>query len=77
MKNAFDPKGNFNEWIQNDWESDDYIENHGKSRPVQTQKKATEKKSEAGYWILAVLIYFGSNPLFWFVLVAAIIWSTL
>lgn len=32
MKNPFDPINNFDEWIQNDWESDDYIENHDREQ---------------------------------------------
>jgi hypothetical protein len=63
MKNAFDPQGNFSEWIQNDWESDDYIEHQKPQRNY--RNSAPQEKTEAKYWILAILLYIVKSPLFW------------
>ena len=63
MKNTFDPQGNFSEWIQNDWESDDYIEHEKTQRNYRSS--APQEKTEAKYWILAILLYIVKSPLFW------------
>lgn len=74
MKNAFDAQGNFQEWIQNDWESDDYIaKTNNRPREVKSDLKSSGEKSSAWAWVLAVLIYFLSNPLFWIILVAVVL----
>ena len=72
--NAFDPQGNFSEWIQNDWESDDYIEKpYNRSEESNSELKSAGEKSSAWAWVLAVLVYFLSNPLFWIILVAVVL----
>ena len=71
MKNPFDPVNNLDEWIQNDWESDDYIENQaGQSVPEEeTWQESDESPGSAWAWILAVIITVIKSPLFWIVIV--------
>ena len=78
IKNAFDPKGNFSEWIQNDWESDDFIEQQEKrnrSQPV-TEPEQDGPPPKAWHGVLAVLITLLSNPLIWIVVVIIILIKT-
>ena len=72
--NTFDPQSNFSEWIQNDWESDDYIEKtYNRSEESKSELKSAGEESSAWAWVLAVLVYFLSNPLFWIILVAVVL----
>ncbi|MBR3397102.1 MAG: hypothetical protein IKG70_04535 [Lachnospiraceae bacterium] len=52
MKNPFDPINNFDEWIQNDWESDDFIENQNRSQ-------LPEQDPGTGATIAALIIVIG------------------
>ena len=52
MKNPFDPINNFDEWIQNDWESDDFIENQDRNLPE-------DPSPGAGATIAALIIVIG------------------
>lgn len=75
MKNAFDARGNFGEWIQNDWESDDYIENSRRNSAVKkSAAEPTEEKPTAWHYLLAVIITLVSNPIFWIAIVALAFW---
>lgn len=75
MKNAFDARGNFKEWIQNDWESDDYIENSRRNSAVRkSAAEPTEEKPTAWHYLLAVIITLVSSPLFWIAIVALAFW---
>ena len=76
MKNAFDAKGNFGDWIQNDWESDDYIENSNRRNPAPSYNRSTgaEEKPEALHWFLAILITLATSPLFWIAILVLGFW---
>ena len=74
MKNAFDAQANLNEWIQNDWESDDFIENsRGNSGKSNSGTNSAEAKPNAGHYLLAILYLLAVNPLVWIGIVAAIL----
>lgn len=67
--NTFNPQKNLNEWIQNDWESDDYIEKGRGKTEVSRSAQKTEEHTSAGEWILAALIYLAIHPIFWIALI--------
>ncbi len=46
MKNVFDAHNNFDEWFENDWESDEYIKN---------TKSSGKKNSGDGNWKFTLL----------------------
>ncbi len=74
MKNAFDARANLNEWIQNDWESDDFIENsREKTNKSNSGADSAEDKPNAGHYLLAILYLLAVNPLVWIGIVAAIL----
>ena len=65
MAGTFNPQKDLNSWIQDDWESDDYIEkSRSKSRSYVSQEK-TEEKSSGWIWALAIAVYILKSPLFW------------
>ena len=74
MKNAFDAQGNFSEWIQNDWESDDYIENSRRNSAARKSVQKSNEKTPAWAYLLAVIITLVQNPLFWIAIVALAFW---
>ncbi len=67
MKNVFDPQGNLDEWIQNDWESDDYIESQMENQTETEPTFENEEKAPAWAVILAIAIFLARSPIFWIV----------
>lgn len=72
MKNAFDAQANLNEWIQNDWESDDYINHEPKidsksKRKTERNNCIPKRKTYLSVlaWTLAVVVTLCKSPLFW------------
>lgn len=75
MKNAFDAQNNFGEWIQNDWESDDYIENsRRKPRVRKSAANSAEEKPKAWHYVVATIITLATSPIFWIAIVALAFW---
>ena len=71
MLSTFDPRANLSDWIQDDWESDDYIETCNRSAVSKSEQKS-DKKDSPWLWLLAIAIFFMKSPLFWFALVAIV-----
>lgn len=64
----------FDEWIQNDWESDDYIEQES-MRETTKQETVPEGEWTASKRILAVLLILfkiAQNPIFWIIILILI-----
>ncbi len=62
---TFNPQENLSDWIQDDWESDDYIETTSNIPRKNIQETKSKQKDSAWLWVLAVMLYFIKSPLFW------------
>ena len=66
---TFNPQENLSDWVQDDWESDDFIETCNRSAVNKFEQKSDEKDSP-WLWLLAIAVFFMKSPLFWIALVA-------
>lgn len=72
---TFNPQENLSEWIQNDWESDDYIEGASSRSQAKFQEKSNNEKMSVWLWILAAILYFIKSPMFWIAVLVIGLWK--
>lgn len=72
--NVFDANNNFDEWIQNDWESDEWIESNSSTDSDHSDNKKLVKPSKIHVILMALhALYFG-NPFISFVVWIITLW---
>ena len=79
MKNPFDPIHNHDEWIQNDWESDDFIEqqeiqSNMEQNYTEPSHQDSDKKDPWWLWPLTIIIFLMKSPIFWIGIIILIFW---